>query len=481
MLMSNFHQIDRLFKRVTMLQTQEFGTLTNDLISQISAIVGESNCSTADIQRELHSKDQSMFPPTLPDVVVWVETAEQVSEILILANTHRIPVTPWGVGTSLEGNPMPIHGGILISFQKMADVVEVHADDFQVTVQPGIGYKDLNEKLARYGLFFPPDPGANATIGGMIANNAAGIRTVKYGATRDNVLSLQVVLADGRILRLGSRSVKQSSGYDLVHLMIGSEGTLGIVIEATLKLAPIAEHKIAVQAVFETVAQAVETVVAIRGSGLDPVALEFIDRHMAWMMNNNPNVELEEKPQLFMEFHATHEDALEQTIVFIREICEDIGATKIHATADSKKRANLWYARHHAFESFQRAHPNKRAYLNDVAVPISVYPELVNFIHKLRETAPIPAYMLGHAGDGNIHVVFPFGDDDEYQIASELNARIVEKAISMGGTATGEHGVGMGKIRFMKQEHGEAFEVMRSIKQVLDPNGIMNPGKIFRD
>ena len=248
-----------------MLQAQEYSALTDNLIQQISDIVGDNNLSTATAQRELHSRDQSMFPPALPDVVVWVESAEQVSAVLSLANSHHIPVTPWGVGTSLEGNPMPIHGGILISFQKMADVIEIYADDFQVTVQPGIGYKDLNEKLARHGLFFPPDPGANATIGGMIANNAAGIRTVKYGATRDNVLSLQVVLADGRILRLGSRSVKQSSGYDLVHLITGSEGTLGIVTEATLKLASIAEHKIAVQAVFETVAQAVETVVMVQG------------------------------------------------------------------------------------------------------------------------------------------------------------------------------------------------------------------------
>lgn len=464
-----------------MLHTGQFGILTDDLLTQISTIIGEDNSSTSHSQRELHSKDQSMHNPVLPDIVVWVETTEQVSQILKLANTHHIPVTPWGVGTSLEGNPMPIHGGILMSFQKMATIVDVHADDFQVTVQSGIGYKDLNEKLARHGLFFPPDPGANATLGGMIANNASGIRTVKYGATRDNVLSLQVVLADGRILRLGSRSVKQSSGYDLVHLIIGSEGTLGIVTEATLKLAPIAEHKIAVQAVFDTVAQAVETVVAVRGSGLDPVALEFIDTHMAWMMNHNPNVELAESPQLFMEFHATHEQALEQTIHFIREICEDIGATHFHATADTKERMNLWYARHHAFESFQRTHPNQRACLNDVAVPISAYPDLVNFIHDLRETSPLPAYMLGHAGDGNIHVIFPFGNDEEYQIATDLNAKVVEKAIALGGTATGEHGVGIGKARFMPQEHGEAYHVMKDIKNLLDPNGILNPGKIFQN
>ncbi len=465
-----------------MLQAEKnFGILTDDIIQQIEGIVGKSNYSTTLAERELHSKDQSMYPPSPPDIVVWVETTKHVSNLLQLANTHRIPVTPWGVGTSLEGNPMPIYGGILISFQKMAQIIETYTDDFQVTVQPGIGYKDLNGTLARQGLFFPPDPGANATIGGMIANNAAGIRTVKYGATRDNVLSLQVVLADGRILRVGSRSVKQSSGYDLLHLITGSEGTLGIITEATLKLAPIAEHKIAVQAVFDSVAQAVETVVAVRGSGLDPVALEFIDTYMARMMNNNPNVDLAESPQLFMEFHATHEDALNQTIEFITEICSDIGAHKIHATADTKERANLWYARHHALESFQRTHPGKRAYLNDVAVPISAYPDLINFIHTLRETAPLPAYMLGHAGDGNIHVIFPFGDEEEYKIASELNAQVVEQAIAMGGTATGEHGVGIGKSRFMAQEHGDALDVMWSIKQTLDPNGILNPGKIFRD
>lgn len=464
-----------------MIQTGQFGTLTDALLAQMIDIVGADNCSTAQAQRELHSRDQSSHPAHLPDVVVWVETAQQVSDILKLANQHRIPVTPWGVGTSLEGNPIPLHGGILISFQKMANIVTVHDDDFQVTVQPGIGYKDLNEKLARYGLFFPPDPGANATIGGMIANNAAGIRTVKYGATRDNVLRLQVALADGRLIDVGARSVKQSSGYDLVHLFTGSEGTLGIVTEATLKLSPIIEHKIAVLAVFESVAQAVETVVAVRGSGLDPVALEFIDTHCAQMMNGSPNVHLEESPQLFMEFHATQADMLDQNIAFVQEICEDIGCTKFYATADNKERADLWYARHHFYEGYQRTHPDTKPYLNDVAVPISAYPTMVNFIHDLRTTHNFPAYIIGHAGDGNVHVVFPFRNDAEYKIAESLNAQIVEKAIAVGGTATGEHGVGIGKARFMSREHGDALDVMKSIKQTLDPNGILNPGKIFRD
>ena len=464
-----------------MIQLGRFGAVSIEIVERIAEIVGVENFSTAAAERQLRSKDQSMHAASVPDIVVWAHTVDEVSAILQLANAARIPVTPWGVGTSIEGNPIPVHGGILLSFERMNRIIEIHAEDFQVTVQPGIGYKDLNERLARYGLFFPPDPGANATIGGMIANNAAGIRTVKYGATRDNVLSLQVVLADGRVLRLGSRSVKQSSGYDLAHLITGSEGTLAIVTEATLKLSPIAAHKIAVQAAFDTVAAAVDAVVAVRGSGLDPVALEFIDSDMAAMMNSSPHVNLSLRPQLFMEFQATHEAALEQTIDFIREICEDLGAREIQATADNKERMALWYARHHVFESFHRLHPNERAYLNDVAVPISAYPALIAFIDELRSQAPLPAYLLGHAGDGNIHIIFPFKDEVEYQIAERLNARVVEKAIALGGTATGEHGVGMSKVRFMAAEHGEAYGLMREIKDLLDPNGILNPGKIFAD
>ena len=462
-----------------MINTSPFGIVSAELVERFEVIVGAENCSTARVERELHSKDQSMHAPCLPDMVVWARHVEQVSQILRLANANRIPVTAWGVGTSIEGNPIPLHGGILLSFERMNDIIAIHDEDFQVTVQPGIGYKDLNNRLSRYGLFFPPDPGANATIGGMIANNAAGIRTVKYGATRDNVLSLQVVLADGRILRLGSRSVKQSSGYDLAHLITGSEGTLALVTEATLKLAPIAQHKIAVQAVFESVADAVDAVVAVRGSGLDPVALEFIDSDMAAMMNSSPNVALVESPQLFMEFHAAHEATLEQTMRFIRELCQDLGATQVHASADNKERLALWYARHHVFESFQHLHPGQRAYLNDVAVPISAFPDLIAFIDELRLETGLPAYLLGHAGDGNIHIIFPFDNEAEYRIAEEMNARVVEKAIELGGTATGEHGVGMGKVAFMAAEHGEAFALMRQIKDLLDPNGILNPGKIF--
>src|SRR6266540_984866 len=250
-----------------------YSRVTHEVISHLAQLVGEGNISIRQSDLDLHAQDQSAHERHAPEVILWVENVEQVSRVLAYANQQRIPVTAWGAGTSLEGNPIALCGGILISFAHMNKIVAIHADDFQVTVQPGLGYKDLNIQLARHGLFFAPDPGANASIGGMLANNAAGIRTVRYGATKDNVLRMQVVLADGRVTYVGSRSVKQSSGYDLLHLLVGSEGTLGIITEATLRLFPIVEHISAAVAAFETVAAAVEAVVAVRSSGLEPSAL----------------------------------------------------------------------------------------------------------------------------------------------------------------------------------------------------------------
>ncbi len=456
-----------------------FSAMTNEHLAQLAAWVGSDNLSTAEADLDLHAKDQSYHRPRRAEVVVWPQTSEQVANILRLANEERIPVTPWGVGTSLEGNPIPLYGGILLSFERMTAIIAIHAEDFQVTVQPGIGHKDLNAQLGRYGLFFPPDPGANATIGGMIANNAAGIRTVKYGATKDNVLRLQVALADGRLIHVGSRSIKQSSGYDLLHLFVGSEGTLGIITEATLKLAPIAAHMSAVLAAFPTIEAAVETVVAVRGSGLDPAALELIDAAHARMLREAEGVDLTDNPTLFMEFHATHPATLELGLTAVQQICEDNGALAFRATTNPTERKRLWHARHHSYEIMVRSHPNKRFFINDVAVPISAYPSLISYIEQLKRDENITLYMIGHAGDGNIHVEFPFSDDAEYQHRLKLNEKIVLKAIALGGTATGEHGVGMGKIGHMKAEHGEAVEIMRAIKKSLDPKGILNPGKVL--
>jgi D-lactate dehydrogenase (cytochrome) len=462
-----------------MISSLAFHPVTTDVLAELTSIVGAGSISTAQADLDLHAHDQSKHPAHAAEVVVWPETAQQVADVLRLANEQGIPVTPWGVGTSLEGNPIPLHGGILLSLERMNKIMTVHADDFQVTVQPGIGHKDLNAQLARYGLFFPPDPGANATVGGMLANNAAGIRTVKYGASKDNVLRMQVALADGRLIEVGSRSVKQSSGYDLLHLFVGSEGTLGVITEATLKLVPVPTLMSAVLTSFETVEQAVEAVVAIRGSGLDPAALELIDAAHVNMLNKAEDIGLDEKPTLFMEFHAAHEAALEAGLAMVQEICEELGATSFRATTDTAERKKLWQARHHSFEIMVRLHPGMQFFIMDVAVPISAYPQLIGYVEQLKAQEKVTAYMIGHAGDGNIHVEFPFNDDASYQTALRLNGLIVMKALELGGTATGEHGVGMGKTPFMSREHGPALDVMRDIKRLLDPKGILNPGKIF--
>ncbi len=453
--------------------------LNPTLLAQLTALVGEQHLSTAEAERTLHARDQSQHPAHLPEVVVWASSAEQVAAVLRFASEHSIPVTPWGVGTSLEGNPIPLHGGILLSFERMTRIIAVHADDFQVTVQPGIGYKDLNEQLARYGLFFAPDPGANATIGGMLANNAAGIRTVKYGASKDNVLAMQVALADGRLIHVGSRSVKQSAGYDLLHLFVGSEGTLGVITAATLKLVPVPQFMSAALAAFPSVERAVEAVVAIRGSGLDPAALELIDAAHARMLREAENVDLTDHPTLFMEFHAAHEGTLDMGLALVREICDELDVVRFKATTDAAERKRLWHARHNSLEILKRAHPGKEWLIGDIAVPISAYPEIIGYVEQLKREHGVTLTMVGHAGDGNVHVEFPFETAAEYAQMLDLNSKIVQRAITLGGTATGEHGVGIGKARYMPQEHGAALDVMRALKQTLDPHGILNPGKVL--
>lgn len=460
-------------------ETPSYTVLTDTHLDAIRVFAEPANVSTTQADLDAHNRDQSRHPAGNAKAVVYATSAEQVSAVLKYCNEHRIPVTPWGVGTSLEGNPLARYGGISLSFERMARIVEVHADDFQVTVEPGIGHKDLNAQLAKYGLFYPPDPGANATIGGMLANNASGIRTVKYGATKDNVLKMQVVLADGRIISVGSRSIKQSSGYDLVHLFVGSEGTLGVITQATLKLVPVPSLMSAVVASFPSVSAAIEAVVAVRGSGLDPAALEFIDPKQSGLLRDHAGVDLEEKPTLFMEFHAVLPEALEYGLEQVRQICEELGASRIKTTTDTAERAKLWFARHHAYEMLVRLHPGQQFYIDDVAVPISQFPALIAFAEQAVAEAGIQAFMKGHAGDGNIHCEFPYATPEEFAVVSRVNDSIVRQAIALGGTATGEHGVGMGKVHFMDGEHGAALAVMRELKRTLDPNGILNPGKIF--
>jgi D-lactate dehydrogenase (cytochrome) len=339
----------------------------------------------------------------------------------------------------------------------------------------------MTASLARHGLFFAPDPGANASIGGMVANNASGTRTLRYGCTSDNVLRLQVVLPSGQIIRTGTLSGKTASGYDLRRLFVGSEGTLGIVCEATLRLAPIPDKLSAVIASFDSLQAATNTVAAIMGSGILPAALEFLDRTTIRALNASGEFTLPEHPTLLMEFHGTTDDGLSRELSQVRKLCEEEGCLSFTAGLGRQVRDQMWRARHQNYEILVRSNPGTAFLIVDVAVPVSQYPRLVDAAEQAFAAHGLQACMVGHAGDGNLHPLVPYtpGDHASYENALAAQMAIVEAAISLGGTATGEHGVGIGKRRFMALEHGDSLETMRAIKAVIDPNNILNPGKIF--
>ena len=451
-------------------------------VQHLKTIVTPDRISITEADRRQHARDQSHHPGRLPDIVVWPHTTAEVSAIVGHANEAGLPVVGWGAGTSVEGNPIPVRGGLVLNFQQMNKILAIHAEDFQVTVQPGLFYRDMNRVLARHGLFFAPDPGANASIGGMVANNAAGLRTVKYGATRDNVLALEVVLASGEVIRTGSRSVKQSAGYDLTHLFIGSEGTLGIVTEATLKLAPLPEHFSAVIAAFSSVEAAAQVVYNIIGSGLGPGALELLDVSSVKIVNTADGVNLPAAPTLLMEFSGASEVTLSEELSLVREICEADDCLHFEAGVGREARDRLWEVRHAYFEIAVRHHPGQDYRVTDVAVPISRYPLLVTEVTEEISRLGIDATIMGHAGDGNLHTLIFFPPDDQATEtkAARLSNFLVERALALDGTSTGEHGVGLGKQAYMLREHGPgALALMRRLKATLDPKGILNPGKVL--
>ena len=455
--------------------------MNEHLFDALREIVGEENVSRAESQRNLHGRDQSSHALVLPDAVVWPETTAQVSAIARFASENRVAITGWGAGSSLEGNSIPLNGGIVVNFGRMNQILQVHSADFQVTVQPGIFYKDMNKLLAREGLFFAPDPGANASIGGMIANNAAGTRTVKYGATRDNVLALEVVLADGEIIRTGSRSIKQSAGYDLTHLFTGSEGTLGLITEATLRLHPLPEHFSAVVASFESTPDAADAVYGIIGSGITPAACELLDADAVRYMNTLETVDLPEKPTLLLEFHAASAASISAELDIVKDVCEECGATRFETGVGRDERDRLWEGRHKLGEILFRIYPDSTYLITDVSVPISAYPVLATYTNDLFSELGVKGSLFGHAGDGNLHTVnfAPKDDPDQQAKLQTFNDHVVQKAIKLGGTCTGEHGVGIGKQKYMVYEHGEAaIGVMRQIKRMFDPLNILNPGKV---
>src|SRR5260221_1797340 len=453
----------------------EYTKLTDQHVAEICAMFGTEQVSVREADLNLHSRDQSFHEAYPTDMVIWPESTEEVRQILRYAHAACIPVTAWGAGTSLEGNPLAVYGGIILDFSRMNRILDIRAEDFQVDVQPGVTRLDLNKALARYGLFFAPDPGANASIGGMIANNSSGIKTIKYGATKDNVMRLEAVLASGDVLKVGTRARKDSSGYDLLHLFIGSEGTLGIVTEATLKLAPVPANFSAVIATFESINTAMQAVVDIVGAGLDPSALEFVDKETINALDIDKGLTWAVAPTILMEFNGNSDD---QGLVAALDICKENGATSFESAAGLEQRNRLWEVRHHTYESLLRLHPEETQHIMDVAVPLSKYPELVMFANDVLLEHKMIGYKFGHAGDGNLHINILY-KPETLEVAQAANALIIERAIELEGTATGEHGVGIGKREFIVKQHGASLDVMRQVKSLLDPNWILNPGKIF--
>ncbi len=454
---------------------------TEQQAASIAAMVEPDRFSTGQSNRELHLHDISFHQGTLPAGIVWPVTTEEVGRVMDWAYENGVPITPWGAGTSTEGNPVPTRGGLVVDLTRMNRVLEIRPQDLQADVQPGVLRKELNRQAGQHGLFFPPDPGADATIGGMIANNASGVQTVKYGATKDYVMRLTVVLPGGRIIHTGCKAPKSSAGFDLTRLFVGSEGTLGIVTEATLKLTGIPSHYLAATIRFPDLEKASQAVALMIGSGLGPAALELLPPGLIRLMNTEKGLGLPEEPSLFCEFHAVSATALKETSVLARELCEECGATGFSDATEERARKELWRARHEAWETIHRAHPKKETLIVDAAVPISRYPEMVVFSQEEVDRQQDVGYVFGHAGDGNLHVVLVGDPADKtgWGRLEAINRAIVERAIQMGGTCTGEHGVGIGKRKFMRLEHGDSYELMQQIKQLVDPKGLMNPGKIF--
>lgn len=453
-----------------------------ELAGKLRLALGEAAVSVGGADRHLHSQDESTFPPVVPDLVVWPESTDDVVAIVELAAEYGEPITGWGAASSSEGHAIPVRHGIVVDFARMNRILAVHAEDFQATVQPGVLRLDLEKHLSQYGLFFAPDPGANASVGGMIANNAAGIRAHKYGATRNNVLALEVVLANGEVIRTGSRSVKQSSGYDLTRLMIGSEGTLGLVTQATLKLHPVPQHFATAVVGFGTVGQAAGAAYGIIGAGLAPAALEILHQNHILYMNEDDGSDWPVLPSLMIEFTGSSDLAINAALDEAREICVEAGSESFVSGLGHQDRSEMWTMRHGARHRYRRRAPGSVWTAIDVSVPISHMPAIIEFAERTAAEHGLPGEVLGHAGDGNIHmgISYQVGDTEGKNRAAALTKAIIEKALELEGTASGEHGIGLGKRQYMVAEHGApAVEAMRAIKKALDPHDLLNPDKVL--
>ena len=448
-------------------------------IAELKALLGP-RATDAMTVREHHSHGESYHPPAAPDVVCFPSTAEEVVEIVRISARFELPIVPFGAGTSLEGHVQALRGGITIDLRDLNRVVRISVEDLDATVEAGVTRLQLERALRNTGLMFPIDPGADATIGGMTATRASGTTAVRYGTMRENVLGVTAVLADGRLVRMGTRARKSSAGYDLTRLFVGSEGTLGVITDVTIRLHPVPEAVAAAVCAFDSIKGAVDTVIATIQLGVPVARIELLDDVQMDAVNRYSKTSYAVAPTLLFEFHGDSDRHVSEQAASVEAIASERGGRGFAWATRLEDRERLWHARHNVHFAALSLRPGCRSWATDVCVPISRLSDCVLETKADHASLPFPVCLVGHAGDGNFHVIYLLDPANEEELAEarRLNERMVMRALAMGGTCTGEHGVGYGKMKFLEAEHGEGLELMRSIKRALDPENRMNPGKI---
>ena len=455
--------------------------IADELLRELRSLLGD-RLSTTNAVREHHSRGESHHEPSLPDAVAFPVSTAEVSAIAAVCTRGRVPMTAFGAGSSLEGHVVPVRHGLTVDLSRMNRVLRVSADDLDCTVEAGVTRKQLDRHLQSTGLFFPLDPGADATIGGMASTRASGTTAVRYGTMRDTVLALTVVLADGRVVHTGTRARKSSAGYDLTRLFVGSEGTLGIITEVTLRLYGRPEAVGAARCWFDSIDDAVAAVITIVQLGIPVARIELLDEVQMDAINRFSHLSYPVAPTLFFEFHGLSTASIEEHTAAVGDIVAEHGAHDFSQAVSPEARAVMWQARHDAYFSALALKPGTRGWTTDVCVPISRLAECIHDTKADLASSRLVGPLVGHVGDGNFHLVMPLRPDDPDDLAeaTRITDRLVERALAMGGTCSGEHGVGLGKTRFLEAEHGApALEVMRAIKRALDPLELMNPGKLL--
>jgi D-lactate dehydrogenase (cytochrome) len=455
------------------------GSTAAAALAELKRLLG-TRATDADAVREHHSRGESYHAAAPPDIVCFPATTGEVAAIMRISALHQLPVVPFGAGTSLEGHVQAVRGGISLDLREMNRILRVSVEDLDATVEAGVTRLQLTRALKNTGLTFPVDPGADATLGGMAATRASGTTAVRYGTMRENVLGLTVVLADGRVIRTGGRARKSSSGYDLTRLFVGSEGTLGVITEVTVRLHPLPEAVSAAVCAFTSIRGAVETVIATIQLGIPVARIELLDEVQMAAVNRYSKTAYPESPTLFFEFHSDSERHVADQAQAVQALATERGGTAFQWATRLEDRERLWQARHDALYAALALRANARAWTTDVCVPISRLADCVLETREDNAGASFPICLVGHAGDGNFHLLYVLDPDDPAEIeeARRLNERLVLRALEMGGTCSGEHGVGLGKMKYLDAEHGPALDVMRALKRALDPDNRMNPGKI---